>query len=139
MYLIRLVYASTASKAFNHEDIEKILQVAKENNGKHNVTGMLAFHRKYFLQCLEGSRTNVNNIYHQIANDPRHARLAILSYEEIMEREFSNWSMGYLPESSLTAPINLKFSGNDQFNPYEMTGESAHRMMLELRDTIPNY
>lgn len=41
--------------------------------------------------------------------------------------------MGYMPESSLTAPMNLKYSGKSEFIPYEMSGESAHQMMLELR------
>lgn len=95
---------------------------------------MLCFNRKYFLQCLEGSRTNVNNAYHKILNDKRHSRIVLLDYKEITKREFSNWSMGYMPESSLTAPTSLKFSGKNEFSPYEMSGESAHQMMLELKD-----
>jgi hypothetical protein len=52
-------------------------------------------------------------------------------------REFSHWSMGYLPESSLTAHTNLKYSGKGEFMPYEMSGESAHQMMLELKELAP--
>ena len=95
---------------------------------------MLCFNRKYFLQCLEGSRTNVNNAYHKILNDNRHSRIVMLDYKEITMREFSDWAMGYMPESSLTAPTNLKYSGKSEFIPYEMSGESAHQMMLALKD-----
>jgi hypothetical protein len=55
-----------------------------------------------------------------------------LDYKEIDTREFSNWSREYMPDSSLTTLINLKFSGNNKFIPYDMLGESAHQMMLEL-------
>jgi hypothetical protein len=134
MFLTRLVYASTISENFSSSDIEEILKSARKHNKINNVTGMLCFNRKFFLQCLEGSRTKVNEAYHKILNDNRHSKIVLLDYKEIDMREFSNWSMGFMPESSLTAPINLKYSGRGEFLPYEMSGESAHQMMLELRE-----
>ena len=134
MFLTRLVYASTISDNFNCDDIEGILAAARKHNKRNHVTGMLCFNRKYFLQCLEGSRTKVNEAYHTILNDNRHSHIVLLDYKEIDVREFSHWSMGYMPDSSLTAPINLKYSGKGEFMPYEMSGESAHQMMLELKE-----
>jgi hypothetical protein len=138
MYLTRLVYASSINATFKSEDIEDILSEARLHNEKNNVTGMLCFNRKYFLQCLEGSRTAVNTTYHKILNDPRHSRIIMLDYKEITSREFDQWSMGYMPESSLTAPINIKYSGNSDFSPYDMSGESAHLMMLNLKKSVPS-
>ncbi len=137
MYLTRLVYTSTISEVFSSNDIDNILATARENNEKNNVTGLLCFNRKYFLQCLEGSRRKVNETYHRILNDPRHSNIIMLDYCEIITREFNQWSMGYMPESSLTRPLNLKYSGNSDFSPYEMSGESAHQMMLSLKDSVP--
>ena len=137
MFLVRLVYASSKAKEFDLDDVSQIIDSARENNKKCSVTGLLCFNRKYFLQCLEGSRSQVNRIYHRILNDERHDRIVLLDYKEIIEREFNDWWMGYMPESSLTAPLNMKYSGTPEFNPYEMLGESAHQMMLELRDTLP--
>jgi hypothetical protein len=138
MFLTRLVYTSTISEKFSDGDIANILDVAREKNKINNITGMLCFNRKYFLQCIEGSRTNVNETYRNILNDPRHDRIIMLDYKEIKAREFSKWAMGYMPESSLTAPINLKFSGGCDFNPYEMSGESAHQMMLSIKNSVPS-
>ncbi|WP_415911424.1 BLUF domain-containing protein [Neptuniibacter sp. QD37_11] len=138
MFLTRLVYTSTIADNFSPQDIEAIIEIARKNNRKHNVTGMLCFNRKYFLQCLEGSRTQVNKIYYNILNDPRHSNIIMLDYKEITSREFSEWSMGYIPESSLTAPINLKFSGTPEFDPYKMSGESAFQMLLALRESVPS-
>lgn len=138
MFLTRLVYTSTVSEEFSPTDIEEILVSARKNNSKACVTGMLCFNRKYFLQCLEGSRSKVNYVYHKILNDPRHSNIIMLNYQEISVREFSEWSMGYIPESSLTLPIIVKFSGSAEFNPYAISGESAYHMMLALKDFVPS-
>ena len=136
MFLVRLIYTSKTSSLFGPEDIENILEKARSNNLKNNVTGLLCFNNKYFLQCLEGSREKVNNTYHQILNDKRHSNIIMLSYTEIIEREFEKWSMGYMPQSSLTDPLNLKYSGTPSFDPYEMSGESTHKLMLALKENI---
>lgn len=138
MFLTRLVYTSSIAEEFEPEDIELILSSARHYNKMKNVTGMLCFNRKYFLQCIEGSRTDVNNTYHKILNDPRHKNIIMLDYKEISAREFDKWSMGYMPDSNLTFEINLKFSGTPEFNPYEMSGESAHAMMIALRNALPS-
>ena len=139
MYLVRLVYVSEVSERFVPEDIESILSAARKNNAPRDVTGLLCFNRKFFLQCLEGSRTHVNEVYHKILNDSRHRRIIMLDYREINAREFDRWSMGYMPESSLTKDINIRYSGSGTFEPYDMTGESAHLLMLALRDSVPTH
>jgi hypothetical protein len=137
MFLTRLVYTSTITEEFVPSDLDDILSNARVENDKVNVTGMLCFNRKYFLQCLEGSRTHVNKTYHKILNDKRHDRIIMLDYKEIVSREFGQWSMSYVPESSLTSPTNIRYSGTPDFNPYEMSGESAWQMMVALKDVIP--
>jgi hypothetical protein len=136
MYLTRLIYTSTTSSSFKSNDVENILSEARVHNKKSNVTGMLCFNSNYFLQCLEGCRNEVNMTYHKILNDKRHTNIVMLDYKEIDAREFDSWSMGYLPDSKLTKPINIKYSCSTAFNPYEMSGKSAHLMLLDLKDTI---
>jgi hypothetical protein len=138
MFLTRLVYTSTVTDYFSPKDVESILTKARESNGKMSVTGMLCFHRKYFLQSLEGSRKNVNIIYHKILNDRRHDKITMLDYKEINVREFSDWSMAYVPESNLTKTANLMYSRTSEFKPYEMSGESAWKMMVTLKKSLPS-
>lgn len=137
MFLVRLVYASTVSEQFQPTDIERILKFAKENNARNGVTGMLCFNHKYFLQCLEGSRSKVNDTYNLIARDPRHKDIVLLDYQTITYREFSDWSMGYVPASKLTSDITFNFSSSNDFNPYTMSGESSSQLLLALRGTVP--
>ncbi|USD66889.1 BLUF domain-containing protein [Vibrio sp. SCSIO 43136] len=138
MFLSRLIYVSTVTEEFAHSTLDDILLVARENNSEAHVTGMLCFNRKYFLQCLEGSRDAVNNIYNKIAQDRRHTDITILSFEDISEREFVDWSMGYIPTSSLTVPINMKYSGQTEFEPYQMSAKSAYQMLVHLKSELPS-
>ena len=136
MFLTRILYASTVTEQFKPNDIEDILSKARKNNEKADITGMLCFSSKYFLQCIESSRTNVNVLYHKILNDKRHSNIVLLDYNEISEREFYDWSMSYVPNAKITTAINLKYSESSVFDPYQMSGNSAHKMMLELRDVL---
>jgi len=136
MYLVRLIYTSEISDGFGPNDIEDILEKAKKKNAECNVTGLLCFNSTHFMQCLEESRKAVNATYHRILNDKRHRNIIMLNYCEIAEREFEKWSMGYIPYSKLTTPLNIKYSGTSDFNPLAMSAGSAHKLMLALRDSM---
>lgn len=138
MFLTRLIYVSTLSAGCDSDAFDNILQTSREHNIKSNLTGLLSHSDKYFLQCLEGSRSEVNETYNHIINDRRHSNVSILYYKEIHCREFGDWSMGDVAPSRLTDLITLEFSGSKEFNPYTMTGESAYLMLLELKKNLPS-
>lgn len=133
MHLIRLLYASKISSRFTGDnDIEHILSCSKENNPVINISGILCYSNDYFLQCLEGSRINVNLLYHKILLDQRHTEPAILKYDEIHQRDFTEWGMAYLPPKKITGDIIMRYSGEKRFNPYQMSGESCYQLLKEL-------
>ena len=132
MFLIRLVYASKISTAYEQGDIESITEASKSNNPLINVTGVLCYNNDYFLQVIEGSRVCVNQLYHKILQDKRHYDPAILQYEEITEREFDNWSMGYIPPHFISGDMVMHFSGDRVFNPYSMSGMACYKLIKAL-------
>ena len=136
MYLVRLIYTSQPTEHFKPESIEDILDASRRNNGPMAVTGLMYFNQHYFLQCLEGSRSNVNKIYHRILNDKRHRDPIILDYQEIEARDFSAWEMGYLPETKPTRESYKRYSPTGEFSPYHMSGESCHKLMVELKGML---
>ncbi|BFM51304.1 BLUF domain-containing protein [Marinomonas sp. THO17] len=136
MSLVCLLYASTISENFSPDDIKQILSSAERNNGKQHVTGMLTFDRRYFLQCLEGGRENVNQVYHRIARDPRHQRLEILDYQCVPHRAFANWNMGYLQNTQTLIELFYKYSPSNQFDPYQMSPEGAFMLLLDIKQEI---
>lgn len=100
------------------------------------MTGMLCFSRKYFLQCLEGSRSKVNSRYQKILADSRHEKAIILSYSEITARDFNGWDMAYLAESTMTEAMILHHSGSPDFNPFEMGASSARALLMNLKQQL---
>lgn len=134
MFLIRLIYASKIADICTGEHIQQIMETSKINNKEINITGVLCYNNEYFLQCLEGSRIRVNQLYHKILLDERHEDPAILKYEEILERDFMEWSMGYIPPAKISGQMVLKYSGDTHFNPYSMSGEGCHMLLKALAE-----
>ena len=137
MYLMRLIYCSKVTNIFKTEDIDYILETARKRNKDQNITGVLCFNRKYFLQCIEGSREAVNDAYHRILKDPRHDGIILLGYSQIFHRDFDTWQMAFVPEKKITDEINLKYSQTRDFDPFTMNGESTYQRLLELSKNIP--
>lgn len=99
--LHQLTYISTARPTLLPADIEEILRASRRNNEREQVTGLLIFDGKRFLQALEGPVEAVEQTFSRIAIDPRHRALVRLSSRGVDSREFGNWSMG----SHLAGPV----------------------------------
>jgi hypothetical protein len=133
--IYRLVYVSTALDSVDLNEFKRILTTAQTNNGARDLTGMLAFNSKVFLQALEGSREAINDLYAKLVRDPRHFNLMLLKYAQIDERHWSNWSMGFAAPNADNRALFLKYSNQSMFNPYGMTGDNAEKLLKELSES----
>ena len=133
--LIRLVYASTAQSGVDLNEFKRILLQAQTNNHRRDLTGMLAFNSKIFLQALEGSRDEINDLYARLMRDPRHKTVTLLNYREIEERHWANWSMGFAAPNTDNRALFLKYSQQSVFNPYNMKADAVEKMLMELATT----
>lgn len=89
------VYISTSTAVFEADDLPALLAQSRENNVAAELTGMLLYREGRFLQALEGPEDTVRAVMGTIAADPRHERIRVLAEEQIKERRFPGWSMGY--------------------------------------------
>lgn len=131
MNLIRLVYYSRASREMSLSDLKSILEVARSNNDSLEICGMLSYDQQYFLQALEGERSAVNELYLDIADDPRHDEINIISYEYIDAPCFKQWQMGYAGSSAEFTRL-LSDLGQSEFLPDEMTPQQALSFLQHL-------
>src|SRR5512137_2000370 len=92
--LVRLLYASRATRPITPAAHESILDQSRAHNPKLGITGVLCYSDDVFIQVLEGGRDEVCELYNTIARDRRHQEVRILSFEEIRERRFGAWTMG---------------------------------------------
>ena len=56
---------------------------------------MLLYNNATYMQVLEGSVEDVHDIYDSILKDTRNTGNITLIEEEISQRDFPNWSMGF--------------------------------------------
>lgn len=99
--LHRLIYVSAARGEVTPEQLDSILAVARKNNERAGVTGLLLFHDGSFFQVLEGPKDAVVRIFSAIESDPRHSRIIILQASDTDIRAFPRWAMGYVKAHTL--------------------------------------
>ncbi len=105
--LYSLLYASSASKDFTESELKSLLEEIREKNRQQNITGVLLYGNKSFLQVLEGEREKLQELYKRIERDPRHKTIVKLHEEDIEERVFGDWSMAFSrinPDQSYEIP-----------------------------------
>jgi signal transduction histidine kinase len=108
----QLVYASKAAEGFSEKDLVDILRIARKTNKELLITGALVYNKGFFLQLLEGEREAVETLFKDIENDTRHKKVNCFNRNEVPNRIFPDWYMGFfqhdLDESfALTGIVNI--------------------------------
>lgn len=111
-----IVYVSSAVGRMSKDELLNILSESSENNRKLNITGMLIYYDGTFVQALEGEEAHVNAVMEKVLQDPRHKNIITILDEEIKEREFGDWEMGFRSLSSDELQNLDQFVDLDSFN-----------------------
>lgn len=93
MHLI--VYLSDYNGPADQVDdvLEDIVRVAKRENMKRDITGVLFFVQNKFLQIIEGQEGDLRQLMKNIAADPRHGRMEYLIDTKVESKGFRQWNM----------------------------------------------
>lgn len=112
--------------------LSQILETARKNNSKQNVTGALLYSSGYFAQVLEGPKNSIEQVFERIQRDPRHGDVTVLECSGIGVRDFPEWSMAQVQPASEVQSADAISALHDAFgNP----GESG-RGVLDLLRTL---
>ena len=88
-----MIYKSRCKRQVDWDVVNSILESSTRNNPGNGITGMLVATETHFLQVLEGEFEALNATFEQIARDPRHDTVQLISFREIEERRFGDWAM----------------------------------------------
>jgi hypothetical protein len=126
-----LFYSSVASRKMLDSDILDILEVSRDKNSHHLVTGILVYQKRSreFFQILEGEKEVIFRLLENIENDERNSSLDLIYDEEIPERNFKNWGMAF---ADLDSVENHKL---DSFSEYLRKGFTSE----VSQENIDNY
>jgi hypothetical protein len=78
-----------------HLQLDDLLRGARATNERCDITGMLLYAGASFVQTLEGPQDVVEDAFGRIAADPRHRDVFVALREDIEQRSFPDWSMGF--------------------------------------------
>ncbi|KMS57543.1 blue-light sensor BLUF [Sphingobium cupriresistens LL01] len=95
MSLYQIMYISTVVGTVTSQQCAAMAQMSAINNRRNDVTGLLLFNSRRFLQVLEGPKDAVDRIFTRIHADPRHRAVVKLREGPIDAREFGEWAMAY--------------------------------------------
>jgi Sensors of blue-light using FAD len=99
--IFQTFYVSRASAEFDNQAVQAILHASRRHNARVDVTGCLLFSGRCFAQVLEGDEAVVMQLASRISADARHADVRFLFEVRRGEREYCDWSMGYLHDLNL--------------------------------------
>jgi hypothetical protein len=101
--LYHIIYHSIASGGgMNSEALAGLLRQARAYNHAHRLTGLLLYaaDTQEFIQVLEGTQAEVQQLYAHIARDARHKHVFVLHEGQEEARMFPDWRMGFAPAAS---------------------------------------
>jgi len=100
--LYSIIYISEAAVPLGTDELGLLLEQARTNNLRDDITGMLLYIQRHttqpggrFMQVLEGEKEVLQSVYAKIKVDERHKNVILVSGETIRHRSFTSWSMGF--------------------------------------------
>lgn len=134
--LIRLIYASESTQPLTPASVQALVDHARQANSRRQLTGVLAFDHRAFVQCLEGERETVSDVFCRIAADTRHRRVVLLELQPVDERLFGDWDMGFAAADAIGREAFLRFGSVNSFDPHAMSAGAALGLLRALAARI---
>ena len=94
--MLSITYSSAALQPFSQDDLLALLEQSRSSNEQDGLTGVLVYRDDRFLQLLEGPDDVVRERMRVIEADDRHGTIRVLLEDEIEERQFPDWTMGFV-------------------------------------------
>ncbi|MEM9084987.1 MAG: BLUF domain-containing protein [Pseudomonadota bacterium] len=86
------LYISTAP-SLSREEVDAILATSQRNNPARDVTGLLLYNGRNFLQLLEGEESELVSLMVRISHDPRHTGISMIDRKTVEQRACPDWAM----------------------------------------------
>jgi hypothetical protein len=135
--LQRLIYASRWSDPTRMdaaEMVDGIVARASSNNRLRGVTGLLLFHRGWFLQVLEGPLEAVDDTFDRIRRDDRHTDIRTVADLPIAARAFGDWTMSAEGLDMVAAGELDQLGLSQGFDPASLDPSGAVSLLLAARE-----
>jgi hypothetical protein len=127
--LFQLAYVSTSSGEPDDFELAQLLDLCRQANQEHDVTGFLMYVDRHFFQIIEGKKADIDQLYDNIKKDKRHFQITRVLYSPLKTRHFADWSMSFI---RYTYTSNVPLKG---FNSFLEESLGSEDVSLELTPT----
>jgi hypothetical protein len=134
--LQRLIYASRWSdptRTDMDQVVAEVIDRSCANNRLRGVTGLLLFHRGWFLQVLEGPLEAVDDTFDRIRRDDRHTDIRTVADLPVAARAFGDWTMTAERLGEVATDELERLGLSDSFDPAALDPSSAVSLLLAAR------
>lgn len=100
----RIIYISRTPTRLPDAVLDRLLLQIWERNLRDNITGMLLYKARCFLQVIEGEDQIVAMTRDRVFRNPLHCRMKVMSDVKAVPRLYDEWQMGFRRMS--TPPID---------------------------------
>lgn len=133
-----LVYVSSAWTFPTRADIKSLLVKSRDANSRFGITGMLLYYEGTYMQVIEGPQDPLQQLWRNIQKDPAHHRVTKVFEDEISERVFPEWSMGfkYLDDEKTLPGYTPFLSQPDVVREYLDSPYEAKRLLASFAGSL---
>lgn len=131
--VLQLIYTSIALTPFSRQQLSDLLVRARQNNHAQGISGLLVYNDGFFIQVLEGPEKEVEALYAHIGQDRRHKNIRLLLSQTIKEKEYGDWSMGFVDVTELSTDIE-GYVSYDTLRHTELDGKRARKLVRMFQD-----
>jgi hypothetical protein len=137
MALHEIVYVSLAAQDLAQDELLNLLDKARSYNAQHGITGLLLYHRREFLQLIEGEHSAVDALYSAICRDPRHQQVHTMWDGPIEALGFGQWSMGFVAPDETVLRQHPGYEDLLKDSLHQLRrGSSGKKILQRMRDEI---
>lgn len=116
-----ILYISTMRIDYSEESMNKLLEIFTNNNRKNGISGLMLYHERNIIQCIEGTKEDLYKLYNNIKNDKRHFNLIKLMDEQITRRNFTDWDLAFK---------EISYSEFQKFSLMKLTSNNNNKKIL---------
>ena len=134
MAIRQLLYISLAPRGMHEEDLKDLLGEARRLNLEHDITGLLIYVDRLFMQCIEGRPEGIGQLADNIRNDERNIDFTVLLDHQVEELAFPRWSMGFRTYSLTDLKKEEGFNDLQNVRDLEAIEQNSQTILMLMKN-----
>jgi hypothetical protein len=103
----QIAYISHATGRNTLKELTELCASSSAHNRETEVTGLLLYDGKRFMQVIEGDLASVRTLMGRISADERHNRISYIANHSLSDRQFGSWALACVGFNTNLSAVEL--------------------------------